>query len=76
MAQEPQGPAFNTVDEARAALQKGADVLAVESAKYNDTDTERKQLDFCAGCLLDLKSSLTNTKPQAKSGEGVNAGCS
>ena len=77
MAQEQLPAAYDTVEETRAALKKGIDVLkaAADEARNAGDQQLGKDLDFCEGVLIDLEDALTQTKPPTAARFGVNSGC-
>ena len=74
-------PAFNSMNEALDALWQGIGVLKdaadAERARQPPNAVRGQQLDFCEGCLIDLRASLTMmVAPDPKTGKlGVSSGC-
>ena len=67
--------AYKRVNRVRTALSMGRDVLQAAADKAS-RERERKALDFCAGCLIELEQALT-LDPRTVGGgrSGVNSGC-
>ena len=65
-------PAYQTTQEVIDALTEGISTLDAQAAAAQDP--RRKQLNFCEGCLIELRDALTESETDLVR-DGVNSGC-